>query len=288
MYDKPSTYEKKCNIFRNHITEHFKKFRIRDITKKEVAEFRNLLAQQDISNNYKRYILTALKTFFNYCMKQELIYKNPSITIDNFKKEKVTMKFWTINEFKGFIENVDNKIYYTLFYLMYFTGIRSGEALALTWNDIDLKKKWIKINKSCSYIVRIGYVISKPKTESSIRHVMINNKLVDNLASYKEKCRNDFVHFDDASYVFSYNNDIFAKTKIDRKFTEYTKKANLPKIRIHDLGHSHVALLIHTKEDILAIKKRLGHTDVGITLNVYGHLYDSKDREIADKLDYII
>ncbi len=100
MYDKPSTYEKKCNIFRNHITFLF----ISLESKILVSEFRNLLAQQDISNNYKRYILTALKTFFNYCMKQKLIHKNPLITIDNFKKKKVTMKFWTINEFRGFIE----------------------------------------------------------------------------------------------------------------------------------------------------------------------------------------
>lgn len=287
MYDKPSTYEKKCNIFRNHITEYFKKFRIKDITKKEVAEFRNLLAQQDISNNYKRYILTALKTFFNYCMKQELIYKNPTVTIDNFKKEKVTMKFWTINEFKDFIANVDNKIYYTLFYLMYFTGIRRGEALALTWEDIDFYSSKLHITKTCSHVHKQGYVITKPKTNESNRIIHLNDKLLKVLEEYKSYIELKGLNLCD-TMLFRINGNIIPKTTIDRNFNNYINVSDVKKIRVHDFRHSHVALLIHLKQDILSISKRLGHSDVSITLNNYGHLYDEADKKVASILDNIL
>lgn len=286
MYDKPSTYEKKCNIFRNHISKYFKKFRIRDVTKKEVAEFRNLLAEHDISNNYKRYILTALKTFFNYCMKQELIYKNPAITVDNFKKEKITMKFWTINEFKNFIENVDDKIYYTFFYLMYFTGIRRGEALALTWEDIDFYSSKLHITKTCTHVHKQGYVITKPKTSESNRIIHLNNKLLSVLEEYKLHVVSEGLNLHDTR-LFRVNDNILPKTTLDRNFNKYIEISNVKKIRVHDFRHSHVALLIHLKQDILSISKRLGHSDVSITLNNYGHLYDEADKKVANVLDRV-
>lgn len=214
--------------------------------------------------------------------------KRSFVSVKNYNKEKTEMSFWELDEYREFIKAVDSIEFYNFFNLLFLTGIRRGEALALTWNDVDFKKKKIKISKSCSYIVGKGYVISKPKTESSIRSVMINEKFADDLKLYKEKCRNEFINFDYNSYIFSYNNEIFSKGRIDIVFNECIKKTRVTKIRINDLRYSHVALLIYMKEDVLTIKKRLGQTDVGITLNVYGHLYDSKDKELANKLDSII
>lgn len=287
IYDKQSTHVKKCNVFDNHITYYFGNYRIRNITKQEVREFKDSLSRLDISNNYKRYIFTSLKTFFNYCMKQELIYKNPTITIDNFKKEKVVMKFWTINEFKNFISTVDNKIYYTLFYLMYFTGIRRGEALALRWEDIDFYSSKLHITKTCTHVHKQGYVITKPKTSGSNRIIHINDKLQKVLEEYKSYMNSKGLNIHD-TMLFRVNGNIIPKTTLDRNFNKYIEISDVKKIRVHDFRHSHVALLIHLKQDILSISKRLGHSDVSITLNNYGHLYDEADKKMANKLDEIV
>lgn len=71
-------------------------------------------------------------------------------------------------------------------------------------------------------------------------------------------------------------------------FAHYIKESGVKKIRLHDLRHSHVALLINLKEDILNIQKILGHTDASITLNVYGHLYNDKDRGLAEKVESVV
>ncbi len=282
QYDKPSSYAKKCNVFDNHITNFFENVKIRDITKYDILDFKELLSCKSISNNYKRYVFTALKTFFNYCLNHEIIVKNPAVAIDNFKKEKVIMQFWTINEFKQFISCVDDIKYKCLFNLLYFTGIRRGEALALTWNDIDLDNNKLHITKTCSHVHKQGYVTTRPKTEDSIRVIQINNKLVELLNDLKQS-----FNYLDTDSIFVTNNKLFSKTTIDRRFGEYVKESQVKKIRIHDFRHSHVALLIHLEQDVLSIAKRLGHSDVGITLNNYGHLYDSADKRIADKLETI-
>lgn len=78
---------------------------------------------------------------------------------------------------------------------------------------------------------------------------------------------------------------IRSKTTLDRNFNKYIEILDVKKIRVHDFRHSHVALLIHLKQDILSISKRLGHSDVSITLNNYGYLYDEADKKVASVLD---
>ncbi len=93
------------------------------------------------------------------------------------------MKFWELEEFRKFISIVDDEVYNLLFNLLFFTGIRKGEALALTWNEIDFERQYIKIKKSCSYVSGEGYIISKPKTKSSYRMIYINSYLLQKLKS---------------------------------------------------------------------------------------------------------
>lgn len=81
---------------------------------------------------------------------------------------------------------------------------------------------------------------------------------------------------------------IRSKTTLDRNFNKYIEILDVKKIRVHDFRHSHVALLIHLKQDILSISKRLGHSDASITLNVYGHLYNDKDRGLAEKVESVV
>ena len=286
-YLKENSIIKKDNIFRNHIKDFFYSKKIQDITVRDIEDYKLYLSNKDISNNYKRQVLIALKTFFNYLVKYDYIDHNIFNKVDNFKKEKVVMKFWTINEFNLFIEKVDDIILFTFFNVLFYTGMRKGEALALKWTDIDFLNKRIYIDKSCSYITGKGYVTSKPKTNNSIRYIFIHDYLIDVLKDLYEYKLKTEPNFKDSDYVFGINNELLSKSTITRYFRTYTNQAGVKQIRIHDLRHSHVALLIHLKQDPLVIKKRLGHSDIAITLNVYGHLYDEKDREVIDILDEV-
>lgn len=153
--------------------------------------------------------------------------------------------------------------------------MRLGELLALTPSDLHLNQKYISINKSYQ---RIGSrdVITDPKTPKSKRNITIPDFLVEDLREYL-----------DMLYSPDPNERVFRVTKsfLEKEMSRGAKEAGLEKIRIHDLRHSHAALLIEMGFPILAVSNRLGHEKIQTTLQVYGHLYPNKQQMIADKLN---
>ena len=153
--------------------------------------------------------------------------------------------------------------------------MRLGELLALTPSDLHLNQKYISINKSYQ---RIGSrdVITDPKTPKSKRNITIPDFLVEDLREYL-----------DMLYSPDPNERVFRVTKsfLEKEMSRGAKEAGLENIRIHDLRHSHAALLIEMGFPILAVSNRLGHEKIQTTLQVYGHLYPNKQQMIADKLN---
>jgi integrase len=242
-FDKASSHLKKHNVFKNYITPFLQNMKLNDLNLTYAQKFKELLLNSCISNNYKRYVLAMMSSFLNYSAKHDYINKNPMKQIDNFKKEKVTMNYWTLSEFNTFIECVDNIFYKTMFWVLYYTGMRKGELLALTLKDLDLVNNTININKTCSYVTGKGYIITSPKTTESKRIIYINKKTVDILNKYINHITKQY-KFDNNTPLFSINGELVAKETLRRNFKYYQKLAKVKDIRIHDLRHSHVALLI--------------------------------------------
>lgn len=167
---------------------------------------------------------------------------------------------------------------YAAFTVLYFTGMRSGELLALTWKDIDLENNTIQINKTYQRIKKKD-VITVPKTPCSIRNVVIFDYLTDIIKSYKAKIYRP--HVNDRIFPFT-------KHRLGYEITQNCKKSGVKKIRIHDLRHSHASLLIELGFSPLLIAERLGHENVETTLNTYAHLYPNKQNELANKLQNIL
>lgn len=90
------------------------------------------------------------------------------------------------------------------------------------------------------------------------------------------------------TYIFQYKDTPSRKDIFSRKIKYFCKDSDLTPIRLHDFRHSYVALLIHQGEDYITIKERLGHGSVKTTIDVYGHLYPNKQKEMADKLDDLL
>ena len=153
--------------------------------------------------------------------------------------------------------------------------MRIGELLALTKKDIYLDRDQIHIDKT--FYRRNGVeLVTSPKTEESNRTVDIPQFLTEELAAYMQKI-----------YGLEDNDRIFEVTidAVRLRLHYYIDTYGLKPIRVHDLRHSHCAYLIHQGVDPMIIKERLGHKDIKITLNTYGHLYPSRQRSVADMLD---
>ena len=187
-------------------------------------------------------------------------------------KEK---EFWTKDEYLKFIdEMLDKPISFYAFEMLYWTGIRLGELLALTSSDFDFERKTVTINKSYQ---RIGKkdIITSPKTEKSNRVIKMPQFLADEMQDYLKQL-----------YGIKPNDRMFTVTKsyLHREMDRGAKEAGVKRIRIHDIRHSAVSLLIDMGFSATAIADRVGHESIDITYN-YAHLFPSKQAEMAEKLN---
>ncbi|MBQ8218950.1 MAG: site-specific integrase [Bacilli bacterium] len=154
---------------------------------------------------------------------------------------------------------VDNKLYFTIFNFMYFTGLRIGEMIALIWKDIVLNKKTLNINKN--YTNKLGtnsHKIVDPKTKNSIRIIDLDDDIVDLLKK----------HYDNEKQIYGFNNNMsvfgnvryITPTTFARYLTYYIKKSGVKKITPHGFRHSYVSLLFYLGCDSRDIAARVGDT----------------------------
>lgn len=170
--------------------------------------------------------------------------------------------------------SMDKPLSYYAFQLLYWCGIRSGELLALTPADFNFKKKTLRINKSYQRL-KGKDVISTPKTKNSVRTVIMPQFLCDEM----QDCLKLY-------YSLKSDDRIFPVTKyyLNHEMERGCKASGVKKIRVHDLRHSHVSLLINMGYTALAIGKRVGHSAEKITYR-YAHLFPSVQQDMAEQLD---
>lgn len=278
-----NTIEHKKHIILTKILPFFKKMTLDSITPIIVRKWQNQIMSlknkkgELFSQTYIKNINTQLSAIFNYAVKYHNLRDNPCHRAGSMgKKHADEMEIWTIEEFNKFIELLkDMPITYTGFQILFWTGIRIGELLALTLEDIDFNKKTLRINKSYQRLKKQD-IITDPKTPKSKRTISIT----ENLLTLFEKYIKMLYKPTKTTRLFNCTKSIFEHTiKI------YSSKSGVKKIRVHDLRHSHASFLLNNNVNILAISQRLGHENIETTLKIYAHLYESSNELMMSILE---
>lgn len=278
---KRNTWLTKEHIVRTKILPYFKKLKMNEITASDVIKWQNeLIAYKDengvgYSMTYRKTMHNQLSCIFNHACKFYNLRNNPARqAVCMGREESKEMLFWTTEEYKRFSKAIiDKPMSYYAFQMLYWTGMRLGECLALTKADFDFSKNTVRICKSYQRLEGKD-VITTPKTAKSPRAI----KLPKFLAEMK-------VYFE-TLYGYAETDRIFQVTKsyLHHEMERGSKLAGVKKIRIHDLRHSHVSHLIELGFSAVAIADRVGHESIDITYR-YVHLFPSTQIEMADKLD---
>ena len=279
---KMHTWLSKEYIINDKLIPYFGKKTMNQIKATDIIKWQNELMNQ-ISKDGKQYSATYLKTInnqltaiFNHALKYYDLKVSPMAKVGSMGEKHATeMLFWTREEYGMFAEAVRNEpqCYYA-FEVLYWCGIRLGEMLALTFADVDAYNKTITINKSYQRL-RGQDVVTPPKTKKSIRIISIPEHLCRELDEYKAMQYKP----DSEDRIFT-----VGKHKLRSVMEKGAVAANVKRIRVHDLRHSHVSLLIDMGFSPVAIADRLGHESIEITFR-YAHLFPTKQSELADRLN---
>ena len=279
---KENTWLTKENIIQKKILPYFGKRKISEITTKDVIAWQNeLLAYRDeqrkpYSQTYLKTLHNQLSAIFNHAVRYYNLRENPCKKAGSMgKKKNREMMFWTKEQYLKFAEvMMDKPLSFYAFEMLYWCGIREGELLALTPADFDFEKRTVSINKSYQRLNGQD-LITTPKTEKSNRIITMPQFLAEEIQDYIKML-----------YGIGPNDRMFTVTKsyLHREMDRGAKEAGVPRIRIHDIRHSAVSLLIDMGFSATAIADRVGHESIDITYN-YAHLFPSKQAEMADKLN---
>ena len=279
---KENTWHTKDHILRTKILPYFGKRKICEIKPKDIIAWQNeMLKGKDKTGKpyspvYLKTLHNQLSAVFNHAVKYYGLHENPAAKVGNMGKARSReMLFWTQEEYQKFSDAImDKPVSFYAFEMLYWCGIREGELLALTPADFNFDRKIVSITKSYQRIEGRD-VITDPKTPKSIRDIVMPDFLVDEMKDYLKQL-----------YGIGENDRIFEITKsyLHREMTRGADAAGIKRIRIHDLRHSHISLLIDMGYSAVAIADRVGHESINITYN-YAHLFPSTQAEMANKLN---
>lgn len=276
---KPGTVESKDGRFKVTILPYVGELNIADITPAHVRQWQNKMMQQ-YSITTQRQVQAQLSAIFNFAVKFYGLRRNPARIagcIGSVKSGR--LDYWTLEEFNKAIACEENASCRTAFIVLFYSGLRVGELLALHLDDYNREEKTITVSKTLTR-VKGGLIITTPQTEKSNRTIKLPliaaKQLEQHIATLYEPKGGDRI-------FFSLNHQ-----KLGICLKQDAEKAGVKKIRVHDLRHSHASLLINNNVNIKAVSDRLGHEDIQTTLNVYSHLYEQQQSNIADLLDNLL
>ena len=273
------------NVYSGHIENHFSELleiKINRIMTNNIEKWITKRQSEGMNILTLRKIIVTLNQIMAYAVRHKLIDSNPvrdaerpRKSIDDQTGGKI--EILSPEQIRALLEAIPDQKYKTLFLTAIMTGARQGELLGLKWSDVDFSKKQININRTFNH-----QQFFSPKTKQSVRAIDCPPSLIQELRLWKlASPRNDLdlVFANDAGEAMNYSN------MVQRHFFKGLKKAEIPRIRFHDLRHSYASLLLHQGENIKYIQTQLGHSSPTVTLNVYSHLMKKENQEAACRLE---
>ncbi|WP_305872635.1 tyrosine-type recombinase/integrase [Helicobacter pylori] len=250
--------------------------KLKKITKERIAKY-----HEETLKHYKKNTIhnlnANLKSFLAFCETERFIEKNPyfAITLKNAQEAKAIDPF-SLEEIKTLIENAPNLRLKAFLTTAFFTGLRTGEQLALMWEDINFEEKTIIINKSLN---ELGQITS-PKNKPSIREI--------DLLEPVEKILKELKESEPKNKKFVFISMPKRSTMFQRAFRSLLKALNLKERKLYTTRHTFASLMLSQGEEAMWVSKTLGHKDLNTTYKTYSHYIPKQEKERAKFLKGIL
>ena len=286
-----STVDGKKAIFKNQILPKLGNVKISEISEEHIYKFhQDLLSMtclrekdKSLSNQTLIKVHKQLSAFLNYCVRKKLVPYNPAGVVGNFKKVKKEKEYLTYQEFMQLLSVVDNIRDLFIIQLLFYTGLRISEMLALSTDSLVTTEQGTSLNITETYYK--GKIRQKAKTDEAMDDLFLDDITVETYKTFLEYRK---AHNITSKYLFANNRgkcEVIGDKAIRDMLKKYLKRAGIDKnITPHKLRHSHAALLIYMGKTLEDIKARLRHKDIRTTSNEYGHMYKERKILLANDL----
>lgn len=228
-----------------------------------------------------------LKNMISKAFHLDMINKNIMLLVTAPKFDKKDIEIFTASEIELILKTCHEhpvlKNRYPAILLAVTTGLRLGEVLGLRWCDVNFISNEIHVRKGLSKTKAHGLVLGPLKTKLSIRKISITPDVAKVLKELKSKTVNIDIKQEKLCFVTRNETPILPRT-FERSWSDLLKKANVPYKNFHVLRHTHATELLANGIPIIEVSRRLGHSKVSHTLELYGHAIPNYDNKIAEKV----
>jgi integrase len=274
-------------VINKHIIPELGSLKLSKVTPAQIQKFYNKKSEEGLSADYVKYMHSVLRKSFNQAVKWGFINKNVIDLAEPPRLSSKDINTWSLDEATSFLNYTRDKRFHIVYLLAIYTGMRKGEILGLRWKDVDLDKGKVSIRQTLSGTTK-GLIFQEPKTKGSKRLISITSEVVAELKKHKLEQNKNKLKLGPAYEDF----DLVAcietgkplePRNLTRHFTRMIKEADVPKLRFHDLRHTHATILLQLGEHPKVVSERLGHSKTSVTLDIYSHVVPDMQKDAADK-----
>ena len=292
---RQSSINSYMQCYTKHIQPYFRDMTLRDVSPKLITAYLNHLNTM-LSNSSVRVVLALLSGALDYAVQQEIILVNPCKCVKHHNNNTVYhpqhKRVWTDAEISKVLDAFKGKNIYEAVVVAMFYGLRRGELLGLTWDNVDFDKRLIHIRRTLNVDKTLKNYC---KTESSIRTLSMPDTIYNLLIGLKEKQQErkallgDAYIVNDYDYVFTRaDGKMYTPGGFRQSYINTLDRAGLPRNRVHDLRHTAATLMFANGADVSTVQHALGHSTAGTTLNVYIHHLDNNNSVAANIMNNVM
>jgi integrase len=290
---RPKTADQYQRVIEKHILSNLGDIQVKNLRITRVEQFYSELVQSGLGVRTVRIVHAILHNALEKALRYGLVVSNPTRGAALPRYRHGEMQVLDESQVTRFLVAAQDSPYLALYHLALTTGMRQGELLGLKWTDLQWHSGALLVQRQVQDIRGQGTIYQEPKTRSGRRTIKLGEVTLQTLRLHREHQQ---LLKASAGNRWKENDLIFPSkvgtprdpSNLRLDFKRVLEKAGLPKIRFHDLRHTAASLMLNHGVPVIVASKRLGHSKPSITLDIYGHLYQEMQDEVARKMDELV